>query len=379
MHIRRLYPILPILALLLQGCASHQYLYKPDELTAVLANRLEPDEASRIEIPYACSPDMVEYARKVVGSEINPIKKSVRLVEAITSEWKLDVTYERTADATADKVFHETKRANCLSFTHLFVSLARAVGIKAHYVDVRHDDLFLNENVLVSSRHICAGVHDGADFFLIDFDPDPRKTYRIYQKIDDIEAVANHYNNIAINQFGANPDTLQEAIHYLDIALRIKPDFSRALNNRGALVFILGRPEEAEKLIRRALIHDPKMPEAYSNLSGILLENGDIDTALQFARTAVQLRPNSSQYRLRLAQALLITYDYAEAYKEFRWVTRRDAKNYKALHGLAVSAYHLGKFDIAESTIRKARAVNPQSRDFTYLESLIHLKRSKSN
>ncbi|MBN1878547.1 tetratricopeptide repeat protein [bacterium] len=360
---------------LFSGCVTQQYIYKPDELLDLFTNRISTDDLERIEIPYKSTPDMKEYARKVVGNEINPVKKSIRLVEAIISEWKLDVSYDRTADATAEKVFHETKRANCLSFTHLFVSLARAVGIKAHYVDVRHDDLISTSSMMVSSRHICAGVHDGADFFLIDFDPDPRKTYRIYQKIDDIEAIANHYNNVAINRFAVNEENLEDAIRLLDLSLRIKPDFSRALNNRGSLLFLQGYSDAAEQSFRQALKYDPKMPEANSNLSGLMLEKGDAVSALSYAHIAVQSQPNNMHYHYKLALALIYATDYTQAYKEFRWITRRSPEYYQAFHGLAVSAYHIGKYDAAENAIKKAQRLQPESRDLVYLESLIRMKR----
>ncbi|HPQ41626.1 MAG TPA: transglutaminase family protein [bacterium] len=124
--------ILVAITTFIGGCTIHQYIYKPDELRYAVTDRLSETELARLEIPYSATPEMIEFARDAVDGEINPIDKSIEIVKAIMSRWVLDVQYERQADFTAPEVFHHTRRANCLSFTHLFVSLARAMDIRAH-------------------------------------------------------------------------------------------------------------------------------------------------------------------------------------------------------------------------------------------------------
>jgi tetratricopeptide (TPR) repeat protein len=370
--------IMTLMLMILYGCASTKYIFKEPELQETLAGRLPPGEMETLEIPFHSTPEMQAYAKSIVKNEKEVRYKATRLADAIVATWKLDVSYDRVADYTASQVFHETRRANCLSFTHLFISLARAVGLRAYYVDVEHDELLADTNMVVSNRHICAGISDGGKFYLLDFDSSPRKSYKFYQIIDDLEAVANHYNNLAINRFSQNESSLQEALTLLNTSLRIKPDFSRALNNRGVLQNLAVDSTSAEKSFRAALKGDPGMHEAHSNLSGMLMRQGALDEALDHARQALRSRPNNQSYQLRVAMIHFYLTDYMGAFREFRKITRNNPSNSAAFYGLALSAYHLGRLDPAFNAITKALELNPVNREFEYLQSMIALKKAAS-
>lgn len=363
-----------LLAIFMTGCSIHQYIYEPDDLRQTVEPGLTDKELELLEIPYEVTPEMRAFAEEAVAGEINPIDKSVNIVKAIMSRWVLDVHYERLADFTAPDVFHHTRRANCLSFTHLFVSLARAMDIRAHYVDVRFEEQITEKDVIISNHHICAGVYDGAEFFLIDFDPQPRKNYRVYRLIDDLEAVANHYNNIAINEYAIHRETLDDALVMLDMALKIKPDFLRALNNKGAVLALMDRPEAAEAVYRKALRVNNAMPEANANLAGLLLKQGKFREAIPLSHRAVDYSPNNTEYRYRLALGYLYMGDYSEAYKQFRWIVRRDPADRRALHGSALALYHLGKYDKARELVQDLLAVHPDSEDARSLNALLSNK-----
>jgi tetratricopeptide (TPR) repeat protein len=358
------------------GCHSTRFIYHPEELHSALENQFSAEDLSRLDIPYQNTLEMNRYAQSFVRRSDGDYKNAVRLVDAIISEW--DVTYERTADYTAAQVFHETRRANCLSFTHLFVSLARSVGIRAHYVEVRHDEVLSKSDLVVSSRHICAGISDGGMFYLLDFDRRPEKAYRVFRIIDDIEAVANHYNNKAINQYTLDNSLLNESLEMLDIALRIKPDFSRALNNRGVLLHLTGNIEEAEITFRRALAYDPSMHEANANLAGILLSRNAVNEALEHARLAIRTRPDNIEYQMRLAMIYFYLMDYDSAYRQFRRVTRQHPYKTPAFHGLALSAYKLGLLDDAKTAIFRAVELNPSNQQYLSFQKLLCEKTVRS-
>lgn len=375
MAIRKL-PILIILVTMFYGCNSTQFIYRPDELHLTLQERLSEDDLSSLDIPYQSTPEMVQYAKSLIKRGDGDYKNAVRIVDAIISDW--DVTYERTADFTAEQVFHDTRHANCLSFTHLFVSLARAAGIRAHYVDVRHDEVLSEENLVVSNRHICAGINDGGMFYLLDFDTRPEKTYRMFRIISDIEALANHYNNLAINSYNSNRSRLNESLEMLEKALRIKPDFSRAHNNRGVLLHIKGNVDEAELSFRKALEYDTQLHEANTNLAGVLLSRNALNEALHFAQQAVRARPDNVHYQMRLAMIHFYLMDYDRAYRSFRRVTRRNPANTRALHGLALSAYKLGLMDDAKIAILRAIELNPCNQEYLSLQIMIGERTAQS-
>ncbi|MBN1295477.1 tetratricopeptide repeat protein [bacterium] len=364
--------ILTVVLLIIQGCSVHRYIYTPEDMRAMLSSRFEDDALAQIEIPFETSREMVAFAEDAAGDEINSIDKSINIVQAIISRWELDVEYERIADFTAEEVFHHTRKANCLSFTHLFVSLARAVHVQAHYVDVRFESQMTEKNIIISNHHICAGVYDGAEFFLIDFDPNPEKNYRVYRVIDDLEALAHHYNNLAINEYAIFQETYDDALIMLDTALTIKPDFYRAMNNKGAVFSLMNRNGDAERAFRDALAIEPSMPEANANLASLLMKQGKGTEAIVYAHRAVSMRPSNADYRYRLALVYLHGGYYAAAYKQFRWITRHNPEMLLAFQGLATTAFHLGHLDEARDALNRMPDTGPDTDEIRNLRLLIN-------
>jgi len=358
------------------ACSVHQYIYEPPELMNAMTSRLSYEEMENLKIPFDPTEEMVLFAQNAIEDATNPIDKSISIVNAIMSKWELDVTYERTADFSAQEIFYSTHRANCLAFTHLFISLARSAGIRAHYVDVQFEEQIKGNEVVISNHHICAGIYDGAEFFLIDFDPNPQKNYRLFRLIDDIEALANHYNNIAINQLTQTHDSQMEALKILDVTLKIQPDFTRAINNKGAILSLLGYNTKATACFRRAVELKPNMPEANSNLSGILLKTGNYLESLKYIKKAVKQKPQNSFYRARLAMIYMRLNDYDHAYKEFRWLARKNPDNIAAHRGMASALYHSGDYSKAHKHATHALTLNPDSKE---TQRLLLLIKSRQN
>jgi len=363
---------LAVLLAFVSGCSIHQYIYEPEDIRHTVSDTMTERERDLLEIPFEATPDMMAFAEDAAGDAINPIDKSIRIVDAIMSRWILDVRYERAADFTAQDIFHHTRRANCLSFTHLFVSLARSINIRAHYVDVAFEDQITEKGVIISNHHICAGVYDGAEFFLIDFAPRPQKSYRVYRLIDDLEATANHYNNLAINEYAVHRETLKDALTILDMALSIKPEFLRALNNKVAVLALMDRMDEAEAVYRHALAIDSDMPEANANLAGLLLKRGKSREAIHYSHRAVKQRPQNIEYRYRYALANLYMGNYHTAYKQFRWITRRDPSMTDAFRGVALALYHLEEFEESRDALQRALLAEPESGAAHTIETLLH-------
>ncbi|OUD08873.1 tetratricopeptide repeat protein [Marivivens niveibacter] len=77
----------------------------------------------------------------------------------------------------------------------------------------------------------------------------------------------------------------------------------------------LGRLNQSEKLLRRAVEEDPEFAAAWNNLGVVLIERGKIEEAAQVLRRAYATdNGNSDQIRdnLRLALSKLANSDYAD-------------------------------------------------------------------
>ncbi|MDP1165902.1 transglutaminase domain-containing protein, partial [Klebsiella pneumoniae] len=71
-------------------------------------------------------------------------------------------------------------RGNCLSFTLLFISAARALGIEAHAREVRVPLAWRqDEDLIFDVRHVNVGVDTPGSRKTVDFDPDFLRSQRL--------------------------------------------------------------------------------------------------------------------------------------------------------------------------------------------------------
>lgn len=103
----------------------------------------------------------------------------------------------------------------------------------------------------------------------------------------------------------------------------LTPEIVTAL---GSANLALGRLNQAEDLLRRAVKDDPESPEAWNNLGVVLMEQGKTAEAAQIFRRAFALDNGESDAirdNLRLALAKMENSQYgAEAEQEYKLVRR---------------------------------------------------------
>ncbi len=94
-----------------------------------------------------------------------------------------------------------------------------------------------------------------------------------------------------------------EGVAALEEAVRLKPDFGRALNNLARFRWEAGRPEEAMDLVDRALAADPNLAPAYYNKGFMAFELGDAEDAVEAYEYYLKLRPDDLTAHYYVAQA----------------------------------------------------------------------------
>lgn len=118
---------------------------------------------------------------------------------------------------------------------------------------------------------------------------------------------ANHYIAEVYKQLG----NTQLADKYFKLAVRYDRDDPMVLNNYGAFLCEQGRFQESENyFLRAAKVHSYRTPElAYENLALCALQDDNKETAEEYFRKALQIRPNLAK---SLYQMALISYDKRE-------------------------------------------------------------------
>lgn len=84
---------------------------------------------------------------------------------------------------------------------------------------------------------------------------------------------------------------LTRAVDALEVARTVDPGLAEANNELAACLLLLQLPHEALEPAIRYVRLSPSTASAYSNLSRIFLELGDIINSVDFARRALQLDP----------------------------------------------------------------------------------------
>jgi tetratricopeptide (TPR) repeat protein len=261
--------LIVLLSLTLGGCvAPHKFSYTPAELRAELGKRVP---ARLITVPFEVEPQHVDLVRRATWSRLPPADQAKDLIRALFNKDFFGLEYVPVVTATALETL-ESRRGNCLSLASVYVGLARALGLKANFLDasnlVEHEHS--DQEILVKTGHVTAVVEtlNGEVVLDVGF---VLKYYRVYRVIDDIEATAHFYNNrgyelIYQAQQKGEPIDWPEAAENFRLATRVMPGFVRGWNNLGVAYTRQGREKEAAESYRRALALDPDFDSARINL-----------------------------------------------------------------------------------------------------------------
>lgn len=230
--------------------------------------------ASRQDEPdiLALSPEMGRFlALRIRPGQVRQLRLQA-LLDLIFSEDGLKITYGNSRTRTAIETFEE-RSGNCLSFTLMFVAMARHLGLRAYFREVAEVTSWDQRgDVLVTERHMFAEVEADNGIVQVDFLPPGTKTYRSTRRVGTARVYAHYYSNLGVEELTAgNP---AGALELFEKALEHDPDFSQALANIGVALRRTGSPKRAEESFRRALEINPGEMGAVSNLAALYLGQG---------------------------------------------------------------------------------------------------------
>ena len=270
-----------------------------------------------------------------------------QLAYAIISGGSFRLEYdERTR--TASETFR-ARRGNCLSFSNMFVAMARQVGLDVGYqeVDVPPDWSF-RDDAFVLNRHVDVLVDLGKEGeHVVDFNMDDFRTSYDRRRISDARALAHFYNNMAVERMQAG-DTAS-ALLYFRKATGHDPLFSPAWTNLGMLYWRKGHPDYAEAAYLQALKADERDLVAMSNLASLYERRGDQERAALYRKRVIDHRQRNPYYRFQLAREAFQAQDYDVAISHLKYAIRKkkNEDQFYFLMGLS----HLKKGD--ERAVRR--------------------------
>ena len=248
--------------------ATANALQRLDLVDALKARRLDPQE---IVFPDRLTEEMRAWARASVPDKLPADERAIRLHRALTGPGGLALRYRAGHTGTAEEVF-ASGRFNCLSFAHLFVALARELGIDAYYVRIdRHAARERHPTFRVASEHIGAAVAHRRNRMAFD-STGAISRYRVVERLTDLQALARFYSNRGAENLLAGEE--RQAVVWFQKAAVMDAGRAFIWVNLGVALRRIGDLEGAERAYRRALEIDRHNFAASDNLEGLLALRG---------------------------------------------------------------------------------------------------------
>lgn len=297
--------------------------------------------------------EMKQFAEAHVYLTDPPLERAHQLVKAIFDKGALGFAYDRSRTKTAAETFEEAS-GNCLSFTLMFVALARHVGLDASFQEVdvppRWDK---HGSAIVSPRHVNAIVDIEGRHYEIDLAASMAQVRLGVKTVPDERGISNYFSNRGVDFYGRND--FATALRYFERALEIDPeagfvwanlaaahsaqgDFDRAESaylralkledqDRGRLSVMdnlvklyrkMGRHREAERYREEVADYREKNPFYHFRLGWIAFEANDMEEAVRRFKKAIKRRPHDDAFHFALAKAYAALGDLKEAEKSLK-------------------------------------------------------------
>lgn len=325
--------------------------------TAAAAQRQVDDNVASVarpEVdPLVVSPEMHAFIDAKVGRNQTRQARLYDLQHAIFDpEEGLGVTYGSAATYSAAGTFDQ-RSGNCLSFTLLFVALARHLDLDAYFVEVDEVTGWSQRgDVGLSHWHMYAEVeHDNA-VTQVDFLPWIERRYLSARRISDSRARAHYHSNVGADLVSAGRAT--EALDHFERALELDPTFEPARINRAVAHHRSGQTQLGVAALLGVLEREPGNTIAATNLASLYLADGRQDEAERWLARREAALGRNPYYHFRLGMRALKDGDPAAARDHFKRAVSRQATEPVFFEKLAESQFRLGRIRKARSGLKRA-------------------------
>ena len=249
----------------------------------------------------AMTEDMRNYIDRHINTLRNTQQRMKALHQSLRSDAMLGIDYDLDADGSAVEVFQRGS-ANCLSYAHLFIAMARYAGLKAsyHLLDLSPQWNRNGEQVALSQHlNVLVTLRQGWSY-MVDIDPVSRTEITETRSISDVTAIALHHNNLAMKSLFA--EDLENAYLHSVRALSYSPEIDFLWVNLGAVYSRAGNQGASAAAYRTALQINPASAQAMNNLMVLHLRRGEKELAHYWARQIKQYRTRNPYFHAALGE-----------------------------------------------------------------------------
>ena len=352
-----------IIGLGLVGCAAIAPPNTPisaEQLTSGVVLFGEPvgtDEVPAVEV-LAVDDHMRAFIKRHKANAASERSRLRRLLQGLIEEGYFDLEYDPDLTLSAAETFR-TRTGNCLSFTNLFVALAREVGVDVSFQMVRvpplwdSDDnwVILNNHINVVARNVRVNSLYVRDY-VVDFNTSDYRGNYDTEVVDDNYAMALFHGNRAVESLRAGE--ARKSFAYLKKAIELDADVAGSWVNLGVLYARADAHRYAEAAYHRALAVDAGNKSALSNLARLHEGLGHAELAAEFRGRIVYYQRQNPYYHYHLAQKDFARGDFEASRAHLKQALRlkRDEHQFYFLRGLV--EYQQGDLAAAHADLARA-------------------------
>lgn len=330
-----------------------------------------PDRDQIMAVPSELQAQLQDH---VIQASLSKQRRFELLIDFVSNDQRgLTLEYNGASTGTVEETFRSGE-ANCLSFTLLFVALAREAGLHAQLQEI--DQVlwwFRQDGVVYNAGHVNARVLVGGQWRTVDVSGDAVIARDKPRVISDQRALAYFYNNRGAELMAAG-DRLAAGRH-LDAALAIDPDNASVWNNIGVLSLRNGNHRAAERAYTNALKSNANNAAALSNLVTLYQRSGDQAQAARFLRRLQEAQLADPFHQFLLAMEHEKRGDYANAARDYRRAIRLHGNEHVFHFNLARVYLLMGDARRARRALARAYALSDDSTRKLYQAKVDSLQR----
>ena len=279
----------------------------------------EPVDTSTIPDPglFELDDDMRAFIEEHVRSDRANRNRLRRLLSGMVETGLMSLDYDDARTKTARETFHD-RVGNCMSFTALFVALAREANLDVTFQTVDVPPIWYTDSELVIlNNHVNALVTQTfGKRTVVDFNVMEMKGDYETRPVSDDYALALYFNNLAMDSLRAG-DRL-ESFRLLKKSIETYPRIAGSWANLGVIYSRNSVEAHAIAAYEVALDLDKDHRPSLVNLSALYKRMGDTENAEHYARITKRYQEQNPYYHYYHAIAAYNTGDLASASERLR-------------------------------------------------------------
>ena len=290
---------------------------------------------------------------EIVADHPSQNERLQRLVEFMFEPQGLDMAYRGDATYTVEQTY-ATREANCLSFTLLFLALAREAGLDA-YPQVIEETLGWDQrdSTIYRNIHINAGVRIGGQRFTVDVASDSVIARHHPAPVSD-QRLLRLLQQPGRRAFGAEPGQAGPRLH--GRSDRSRSGLRRPLEQCRRDLPAQRRSGASRARLYRALTLAPEHAGALFNMVGLYERIGDHKREAEFHRRLERVQQRDPFHHFLLAIDLEKNGDDRRAIEHYQRAIRLYPDEHRFYFALAKAYVQLGDIRRASRALLRAQA-----------------------